>query len=137
MTARLTWREREALLFIRDFKARYLYAPTLREIAAGLGLSSASVANYRVHALREKGLLTFVAGEPRTIVLREEREERTDAEKDYYIMADLQGCVAVTIRARSKRAALERLSNGSWDEVWDVSLKTVGAVHVEATPVER
>lgn len=46
--------------------------------------------------------------------------------RDYYVMADLRGSVAVTISARSKREALERLGNGSWDEVWDVSLEPVG-----------
>lgn len=51
---------------------------------------------------------------------------RRVTERDYYVMADVRGSVAVTITARSKREALERLSNGSWDQVWDVSLESVG-----------
>jgi len=56
------------------------------------------------------------------------RERRN---KTFYIHAELRGAVAVSIDAPTKREALERLRNGSWDDVYDVSFDTVGAVHVE------
>lgn len=50
-------------------------------------------------------------------------------EKDFYVMAKAEADIAVTIRATSKRAALERLKNGSWDEVWNVDIRPIGNVH--------
>lgn len=55
----------------------------------------------------------------------------TANEKDFYVMAKAEADIAVTIRATSKKAAMERLKNGSWDEVWDVTIRPIGNVHCE------
>jgi len=52
-------------------------------------------------------------------------------EKNFYVMAKVDGDIAVTIRATSKKAAIERLKNGDWDDVWNVEFRPVGNVHCE------
>lgn len=60
--------------FIREFKRERRYAPSLREIADGIGLASTCSVAVHLRRLRRTGVLTFVDREPRTIVLAEERE---------------------------------------------------------------
>ncbi len=44
--------------FIRDYRRENLYGPNLREIAAAVGISSASNVNYHVKPMIEQGLLS-------------------------------------------------------------------------------
>ena len=53
--------------FIRAFTQRHSYPPTIREIQAGLGLSSTSVANYWMKVLRNAERLTWWEGASRTV----------------------------------------------------------------------
>lgn len=62
------------LMFIQEFERTRHYSPSVREIADGVGISSTSVVVRHLRMLRTAGVLTFVDGESRTIVLREERE---------------------------------------------------------------
>lgn len=59
---------REAIVeFVAAFHEANKYAPTLREIAAGVGLSSQSSAAYQVGELVTAGRLAVVPGVPRSI----------------------------------------------------------------------
>ena len=50
-------RQGETLRFIRRFLDDYSYAPSLREIADHLGVSSVATVHQHVRALKEKGLI--------------------------------------------------------------------------------
>lgn len=54
---RLTKKQAEVLQFIREFVAAHEYAPSYREIAAGLGVSSPATVHQHVHTLKRKGYL--------------------------------------------------------------------------------
>lgn len=51
-------REKQVLNFIREFSAENGYAPSIREICAGVGLRSTASVNYHLKNLQQKGLLT-------------------------------------------------------------------------------
>lgn len=57
------------LEFIEDFWGDHGQAPTNRELAEGLGLTSGSVAWYWVEAAMRRGLLTKAAGKKRSLEL--------------------------------------------------------------------
>lgn len=52
-------REEQVLNFIRDFSAENGYAPSIREICAGVGLRSTASVNYHLKNLQQKGMLTL------------------------------------------------------------------------------
>ena len=56
--------------FIRDFKGTRGYAPSVREIGAGVGLQSISTVSFHLRQLREDGLIDFQDRVPRSIVLK-------------------------------------------------------------------
>lgn len=60
---------RRALAFIRQHVAEYGYMPTVRELQAGLGLSSTSLVKRRLDALEAQGYLYRTAGRARAMVL--------------------------------------------------------------------
>lgn len=53
--------------FIREFTRRCSYAPTVRDMQAGLGLSSSSVVNYWMNVLRNAERITWWEGASRTV----------------------------------------------------------------------
>jgi repressor LexA len=55
--------------FIYEFIQEKEYSPTIREIAAGTGLSSTETIHSHLKTLKEKGMLTFEPWKPRTIRL--------------------------------------------------------------------
>ena len=61
-------RQDTILQYIRESVARRGYAPSLREIAQAVGLSSQSTVSYHLTALVKKGYLSRGAGLPRTTV---------------------------------------------------------------------
>lgn len=61
----------KALQFIRQHVAEYGYAPSVRELQAGLGLSSTSLVKRRLDALEAGGYLYRTAGRARAMVLTE------------------------------------------------------------------
>lgn len=63
----------EILRFIEAYSHAHGYAPTVREIAAGVGLKSTASVQYQLNRLREQGLLTDAAG-MRTAVPTENRQ---------------------------------------------------------------
>ena len=52
-------REEQVLNFIREFSTENGYAPSIREICAGVGLRSTASVNYHLKNLQQKGLLTL------------------------------------------------------------------------------
>lgn len=52
-------REEQVLNFIREFSAENGYAPSIREICAGVGLRSTASVNYHLKNLQQRGLLTL------------------------------------------------------------------------------
>lgn len=66
---RLTKKQTEVLHFIKEFLATHEYAPSYREIADGLGLSSPATVFEHVQALHGKGMLKMDEGEARSMEL--------------------------------------------------------------------
>lgn len=52
-------REEQVLNFIREYSAENGYAPSIREICAGVGLRSTASVNYHLKNLQQKGMLTL------------------------------------------------------------------------------
>ena len=65
----LTTKDREALRFIVEYINENHYAPTVREMQDGLGVSSTSTIKVRLNSLKNKGFITFKQNQPRTIVI--------------------------------------------------------------------
>jgi len=63
----ITKRQKQVLDFVKSFKNRKGYAPSLEEIKRHLGLSSVSTAHYHVQALEHLGYLKKEENQPRTI----------------------------------------------------------------------
>ncbi len=71
MSAHLSPRTQGVLDFLRQYRVEYGYAPSRRDIVAGCGLSSSSVAHGHILRLRNAGYLGFTEGIARSIVLLE------------------------------------------------------------------
>jgi repressor LexA len=56
------------LEFIRAFRRRHGYSPSVREIGEALGISSTSVVSYHIGQLERSGMLQREAGKSRTLV---------------------------------------------------------------------
>lgn len=65
----LTKRQSEILKFIKDFVKDSDYAPSYREIAEGMGLSSPATIHQHLQVLKSKGYLNIDADSPRGIAL--------------------------------------------------------------------
>ena len=63
----LTRRQQQTLQFIRAYIARYAHAPSLAEIAAGLGVASVSLAHRYTQALADAGHINLLPGRKRGI----------------------------------------------------------------------
>jgi len=64
---RLTPRQKQILDFIREFGERNGYAPSMREIAGAVDLTSTSAVSYQLSALQNKDYLRRIPGRPRTV----------------------------------------------------------------------
>lgn len=60
-------KERKILEFLAHFQQKFGYSPTLREIAAGVGLKSPATIHEHIESLIEKGYLAREDGERRSI----------------------------------------------------------------------
>lgn len=83
----LTSGQHKTLDFIRQYIAREGFAPTLTEIALGLGMSSKGSVHRQVQALAESGYIELMAGRKRGIQLTEEWREAATS-------LPLIGCIA-------------------------------------------
>ncbi len=79
MGKRLTKRQQEILEFIRHFVDERGYPPTVREIQAGLGISSTSVVDYNLNVLEYLRLIRRNRNISRGIELLDRRLGRHDA----------------------------------------------------------
>lgn len=73
MPAILYPRERQVLEFVAQFSQRYGFAPTLKEIAEALGMSSVATVHEHIDHLREKGYLKKIDGAARGLELVEDK----------------------------------------------------------------
>jgi repressor LexA len=65
----ITRKQARALEFISDFRARAGYSPTLREVAAGLGVSSVATVAGHIESLESAGLIRRRKDRARSVVL--------------------------------------------------------------------
>lgn len=80
----ITPRQGEALKFIETFIETKGYSPTVRELAAGLGLRSSSTASTLIDQLIAKGYITKEEDGPRTIrIIRSDGETTTDTSAQF------------------------------------------------------
>ncbi|MCK4710944.1 MAG: transcriptional repressor LexA [Gammaproteobacteria bacterium] len=75
----LTSGQHKTLDFIRQYIAREGFAPTLTEIAQGLGISSKGSMHKQVQALAEAGYIELIAGRKRGIQLTDELQESANS----------------------------------------------------------
>src|SRR3954469_19192889 len=62
-------RQRQMLVFIRDFVEEHGYPPSIRDIGAAVGISSTSVVDYNLRVLEREGLLRRTGGVSRGLEL--------------------------------------------------------------------
>ncbi|MEN8178023.1 MAG: transcriptional repressor LexA [Pseudomonadota bacterium] len=72
----LTATQHKVLDFIRQYLAAQAYAPSLTEIATGIGIRSKGTAHRHVQALAEAGYLHLIPGRKRGIELADEPREK-------------------------------------------------------------
>jgi len=65
----LTRRQLETLEFLRDFRRGSGYSPTIREVAAGLGLSSVATVAEHLDSLEARGLIRRQRDRARSVLL--------------------------------------------------------------------
>lgn len=94
----LTWRQRKILQVIRESVQHRGYAPTMREIAEAVGLTSASSVSFQLATLQSKGYLRRDAGRSRTVEVRPPGHPamRAEAEIDEDSMMDISSQGATT-----------------------------------------
>lgn len=59
--------DEEILKAIRDYEARHGYSPSIRDVGMACGGMSPGSMKYRIARLRDKGLVTYEDGKPRTL----------------------------------------------------------------------
>jgi repressor LexA len=102
---RLTPRQEQILGFIRDFGECNGYAPSMREIAGAVDLTSTSAVSYQLSVLQNKGYLRRIPGGPRTVEVvlpgrsaalleAEDVAAALDLSQDAYIPVDVMGEIA-------------------------------------------
>lgn len=69
--------QRQTLEFLRNFITQHGYAPTLKDIAAAIGVRSASTAHFHLSRLEDKGFLR--RGEDGAVELMNQEEGVTDS----------------------------------------------------------
>jgi len=70
----ITKRQKQVLDFVRSFKKKKGYSPSLEEIKKHLGLSSVSTCHYHIQALEALGYLRKKDNQPRTIDVYEKEQ---------------------------------------------------------------
>lgn len=69
----MTPRQKEVLDFIKDYWAKNGYAPTYEAICLGLGIRSKGNVHEIIHALQERGFITFIPRRARSIRVVKEK----------------------------------------------------------------
>jgi repressor LexA len=76
----------KVLQFIRKFKERKGYAPTVREIAEGCKISSPSVVQYHLDSLEQEGLISRAREKFRSINLTKEKDIERDKQAEIPVL---------------------------------------------------
>ncbi len=74
--AMLTERQKQVLDYIKDFTIDKGYPPSVREICAGIGLSSTASVHNHLHTLQKMGFIQRDSAKPRAIELPQEASWR-------------------------------------------------------------
>src|SRR5574344_1819849 len=74
MYQRLTKKQEEVLIYIKKYIVKYGYPPSVREICAGLGLSSPATVHTHLTQLEIKGAISKTKSKFRTIEVNGENE---------------------------------------------------------------
>ena len=90
----LTKKQEETLTFIKKYMVAHGYPPAVREICAGMGLSSPATAHTHLKELESKGFIRKQNAKFRTIELLVENEFDVKAEKEDVVSVPLLGKVA-------------------------------------------
>ncbi len=72
--ARTSTKRQEILAYLTDFTARHGYAPSIREIAAAVGLRSTASVHYHMTELAREGQVEWDAGKKRAVSLNSARQ---------------------------------------------------------------
>lgn len=67
---KLTDREEQAYLFIRNFFIEHMYSPSVREIAKGMGYGSTSSVFFVLRKLQDKGYIRMQHESPRAMWIK-------------------------------------------------------------------
>ncbi len=118
MGKQLTKRQREILEFIRTFVDEHGFPPTVREIQAGLGISSTSVVDYNLNVLE---YLRFIRRN-RNISRGIELLERRQAAREAVVRVPLVG----TIAAGQPLPVLDPVDPASAQEYVEIGAALVG-----------
>lgn len=73
----LSERKKQIIRYISDFRQQHTFAPTVREIAEGVNLSSTSTVQRHINWLVGKGYIELEPSKPRTIRLTEKATAMT------------------------------------------------------------
>ena len=78
---KITNKQAETLKFIKKYKAKYGFSPSVREICKGMDLKSPATVHSHLKQLEEKGLISKVSNKFRTIELLVDNEYEDKSEK--------------------------------------------------------
>ncbi len=90
----LTKKQEETLTYIKKYMVSHGYPPSVREICAGMGLSSPATAHTHLKELESKGFIRKENSKFRTIELLVDNEFDTDNDKEDVVSVPLLGKVA-------------------------------------------
>ena len=90
----LTKKQEETLVFIKKYMVSHGYPPSVREICAGMGLSSPATAHTHLNELENKGFIRKQNSKFRTIELLVDNEFDLKEEKEDVVSVPLLGKVA-------------------------------------------
>ncbi len=90
----LTKKQEETLVFIKKYMVSHGYPPSVREICAGMGLSSPATAHTHLKELENKGFIRKQNSKFRTIELLVDNEFDLKEEKEDVVSVPLLGKVA-------------------------------------------
>lgn len=94
MKSDLTKKQEETLVFIKKYMVSHGYPPSVREICAGMGLSSPATAHTHLKELESKGFIRKQNSKFRTIELLVDNEFEVKDEKEDVVSVPLLGKVA-------------------------------------------
>lgn len=94
MKSDLTKKQEETLIFIKKYMVAHGYPPSVREICAGMGLSSPATAHTHLKELESKGFIRKQNSKFRTIELLVDNEFEVKDEKEDVVSVPLLGKVA-------------------------------------------